>query len=79
MIVSNFSGLNLYLSGNVAWKKYIVKAFVQRLEMILTWFESQQRLVFDVIEFLILCKRPIIVVSEAYLHTNSLIQYTSAK
>uniref|UniRef100_H2XWF6 Kinase n=1 Tax=Ciona intestinalis TaxID=7719 RepID=H2XWF6_CIOIN len=36
-------GLDLFLSGNVPWKKYIVKAFIQRLEMILSWFESQKR------------------------------------
>ncbi|CAK8673244.1 unnamed protein product [Clavelina lepadiformis] len=39
-------GLNLYLSGNLAWKKYIVKAFIQRLEIILSWFESQERFQF---------------------------------
>nr|CAB3256567.1 inositol polyphosphate multikinase [Phallusia mammillata] len=38
-----FEGLNLFFSGNEAWKKYIVKAFVQRLELILGWFESQER------------------------------------
>ena len=37
------TGLNLYLSGNKAWKKYIVKAFIHRLQLILNWFESQYR------------------------------------
>lgn len=39
-------GLEIFFSGNKAWRKHLIKAFIQRLETILIWFESQTQFQF---------------------------------
>ncbi|XP_039274136.2 inositol polyphosphate multikinase-like [Styela clava] len=39
-------GLEVFFTGNKAWRKHLIKAFLQRLETILIWFESQSQLQF---------------------------------